>query len=30
LNQLERWAKSKRVGLWKTDNPIPPWKWRKQ
>jgi endonuclease YncB( thermonuclease family) len=30
LNQLERWAKSKRVGLWKTENPIPPWKWRKQ
>jgi micrococcal nuclease len=30
LNQLERWAKSKRVGLWKTDNPIPPWKWRKR
>ncbi len=30
LNQLERWAKSKRVGLWKTENPIPPWKWRKR
>ncbi|RKZ66687.1 MAG: hypothetical protein DRQ48_10570 [Gammaproteobacteria bacterium] len=29
LNQLERWAKSKRVGLWKTTNPVPPWKWRK-
>ena len=29
LNQLERWAKSKRVGLWNYDNPIPPWKWRK-
>ena len=29
LNQLERWAKSKRVGLWKTENPLPPWKWRK-
>ena len=29
LNQLERWAKSKSVGLWKTDNPAPPWKWRK-
>jgi endonuclease YncB( thermonuclease family) len=29
LNQLERWAKSKKVGLWKTENPIPPWKWRK-
>lgn len=29
LNQLERWAKSKRVGLWKTKNQVPPWKWRK-
>lgn len=29
LNKLENWAKSKQVGLWKTDNPIPPWKWRK-
>jgi endonuclease YncB( thermonuclease family) len=28
LNRLERWARSKRVGLWKTPNPIPPWKWR--
>jgi micrococcal nuclease len=28
LNRLERWAKSKRVGLWKADNPIPPWEWR--
>jgi endonuclease YncB( thermonuclease family) len=28
LNRLERWAKSKRVGLWKADNPVPPWKWR--
>jgi len=28
LNSLERWAKSKRIGLWKTPNPIPPWKWR--
>ncbi len=30
LNQLERWAKSKRVGLWKLDRPIPPWLWRKK
>ena len=30
LNRLEQWARSKRVGLWKTDNPIPPWRWRKQ
>lgn len=29
LIQLERWARSKRVGLWKADNPIPPWLWRK-
>jgi micrococcal nuclease len=28
LNQLERWAKAKKVGLWKTANPIPPWEWR--
>ncbi len=28
LNKLERWAKSKRVGLWKLPEPIPPWKWR--
>ena len=24
LNQLERWAKSKKVGLWKAKNPVPP------
>ncbi len=30
LNQLERWAKSKRVGLWKTEDAIPPWKWRER
>ena len=28
LNRLERWAKSKKVGLWKTPNPMPPWRWR--
>jgi len=28
LNSKEIWAKSKKVGLWKTENPIPPWKWR--
>ncbi len=28
LNKLERWAKSKKVGLWKSPNPIPPWSWR--
>ena len=30
LDQLERWAKKKRVGLWKLDNPIPPWEWRRE
>jgi endonuclease YncB( thermonuclease family) len=30
LNQLENWAKSKRIGLWQNDNPIPPWQWRKK
>lgn len=30
LNELEAWAKSKKVGLWGTENPIPPWQWRKQ
>jgi endonuclease YncB( thermonuclease family) len=29
LNRLESWAKSKKVGLWRTENPIPPWRWRK-
>jgi micrococcal nuclease len=29
LNRLETWAKSKKVGLWRTENPIPPWRWRK-
>lgn len=28
LNRLESWAQSKKVGLWKTQNPIPPWQWR--
>lgn len=28
FNQLENWAKSKRVGLWQSENPIPPWRWR--
>lgn len=30
LRLLGRWAKSKRVGLWKTENPIPPWEWRQK
>jgi endonuclease YncB( thermonuclease family) len=29
LIRLERWARMKKVGLWSTSNPIPPWKWRK-
>jgi len=29
LNKLERWARTKRVGLWRTPNPIPPWDWRR-
>lgn len=28
LNRLENWARSKKVGLWRTQNPIPPWQWR--
>lgn len=28
LNRLERWAKAKKVGLWRASNPVPPWKWR--
>ena len=30
INRLERWARSKMVGLWQTPNPIPPWKWRSE
>ncbi len=30
LNRLERWAKSKKVGLWQKPNPVPPWKWRSE
>ena len=30
LNRLESWAKEKRVGLWASDNPCPPWEWRKR
>lgn len=29
LIRLERWARSKRIGLWNDTNPMPPWKWRK-
>lgn len=28
LNQLEKWARKKRIGLWSSKNPIPPWEWR--
>ena len=28
LNQLEKWARYKKVGLWKRSNPVPPWRWR--
>lgn len=28
LDRLEEWARSKRVGLWKAECPIPPWEWR--
>ena len=24
----ERWARSKRVGLWRDADPVPPWEWR--
>jgi micrococcal nuclease len=29
LNRMEHWARSKKVGLWSTSNPVPPWHWRK-
>lgn len=29
LNRLEKWARSRKVGLWRTADPIPPWKWRR-
>ena len=28
LLKMQRWARRKRVGLWRDPNPIPPWKWR--
>jgi endonuclease YncB( thermonuclease family) len=28
LNRLEAWARSKKVGLWGTPDPTPPWEWR--
>ena len=30
LNRLEYWARKKRVGLWASDNPCPPWEWRRR
>jgi endonuclease YncB( thermonuclease family) len=30
LNRLEKWARSKSLGLWRTPNPTPPWLWRRQ
>lgn len=30
FNRLENWAKSKRVGMWGTESPMPPWQWRKE
>jgi endonuclease YncB( thermonuclease family) len=28
LNRLEKWARSKQVGLWRTQDRLPPWQWR--
>lgn len=28
LNRAENWARTRKVGLWRTENPIPPWEWR--
>ena len=28
LNNLENWARTKKVGLWQSSHPVPPWKWR--
>ncbi len=30
LRELERLAKSKRAGLWRERNPLPPWEWRQR
>lgn len=30
LDRLEAWARSRRVGLWKSANPTPPWQWRQR
>ena len=26
--QIEEWARSNQIGLWSTENPLPPWQWR--
>jgi micrococcal nuclease len=28
LYRLQSWARTKKVGLWNSPNPVPPWKWR--
>jgi endonuclease YncB( thermonuclease family) len=28
LYRLQRWARTKKVGLWNSADPVPPWKWR--
>lgn len=28
LNRIETWAKSRKVGLWRSPDPMPPWRWR--
>ena len=30
LNRMQQWARSKKMGLWQSDDPIPPWIWRRR
>lgn len=30
LKLLGKWARTKKIGLWKKENPIPPWEWRQK
>jgi len=30
LNQLENWARRKKIGLWRAPDPIAPWRWRSE
>lgn len=30
LNRLENWAKRKKIGLWRTPDPVAPWRWRSE